>query len=258
MILEFVDSHTHLDVPDFDGDREEVIARAKAVGVTRIVTIGPSNGIESSRAAIKLANSHDGIWASVGIHPHDVAKPYEISELQKLSQEPKVVAFGEIGLDFYRNWSPFDLQEEHFRLQLELAKRIKKPLIIHSREAGLKCLEILKEYHVEDLGGVFHCYSEDAEFAKKLRDINFLISIPGSLTFKKAYKLQEAAKETPLEQLMLETDAPFLAPVPYRGKRCESSFLIETAKCLAAIKGISLKEVAETTTANAIRFFGLE
>lgn len=254
-MIELCDSHAHLDSREFDNDREQVIARAREAGVTRILAVGPSDGIESSRRAVALARSHEGISASVGIHPHDVARPFSYDELRELARDEKVVAFGEIGLDFYRDWSPFDLQEEHFRRQIELALEIKKPLIIHSREAGEKCLAVLKEYGAAKLGGVFHCYSEDAAFARKLADMNFLISFPGSLTFKNAHSTRDAAKAIPLDQILIETDAPFLAPVPYRGKRCESAFVLETAKVLAQVKGLSLEDVAAATTKNAMALF---
>ncbi len=255
--MELFDSHTHLDHADYDDDRDVMIARAQAAGVTRMISVGPSDGIASSERAIALAKTHDRIWATVGIHPHDVAKEFTYDALLILAQEEKVVAIGETGLDFYRDWSPFDLQEKHFRLHIELAQEVKKPLIIHSREAGPQCLKILKSMQANLLGGVFHCYSEDAAFAKELVEMNFLVSFPGSLTFKNAHALRETAKAIPLEQILIETDAPFMAPVPYRGKRCESAFLVETAKTLAAIKGLSLEEVAAATTANAMRVFRL-
>ena len=253
--MEFFDSHTHLDHPDFDADREETISRAKSAGVTRMITVGPSDGIASSHRAVALARKHEGIWATAGIHPHDVAGEFSYDELRSLAGEPEVVAFGEIGLDFYRDWSPFDLQEKHFHLQLELAVEIGKPLIIHSRNAGEQCLRILAEHHAERLGGVFHCFSEDAVFAGKLADLNFLVSFPGSLTFRNAHAIRKAAEEIPLDQILIETDAPFLAPVPYRGKRCESSFIRETAMVLAQIRGISLEEAASATTENAMKLF---
>ncbi len=256
-MLELCDSHAHIDSREFDTDREEVIARARDTGVTRIIAVGPSDGIESSRRAAALARTHEGIWAAVGIHPHDVAGAFSCDELRELAMDEKVVALGETGLDFYRDWSPFDLQEKHFRRQIELALEIKKPLIIHSRQAGEKCLAILKEHHAENVGGVFHCYSEDAAFARKLADINFLVSFPGAITFKNARSTREAAKAIPLDQILIETDAPFLAPAPYRGKRCESAFILETAKTLAQVKGLPLEEVAAETTKNAVKLFRL-
>lgn len=255
--MEFFDSHTHIDHVDFDNDREEVILRAKSLGVTRMLTVGPSDGIDSSRRAVAIANSHEGIWASIGIHPHDVEKDFTYDALRALASNEKVVAIGESGLDYFRDWSPFDKQEEHFRLHIELALEIKKPLIIHSREAASQCLKILKSMHADLIGGVFHCYSEDADFAKELASMNFLVSFPGSLTFKNAQALRETASKIPIEQILIETDAPFLSPVPHRGKRCESAYVVETAKCLSQIKGVPLEYIAELTTTNAIRLFGI-
>lgn len=255
--MELFDSHTHLDHRDFDEDREEMIARARAAGVTRMLCVGPSDGIESSRRAVNLAETHEGVWASVGIHPHDCNRPFEYSELETLAKHPKVVAFGEIGLDFYRDWCPFDIQEKHFHLQLDLALSIGKPLIIHSRNAGEKCLEILEDRGAEAVGGVFHCYSEDAEFAERIGKMGFLVSFPGSLTFKNAEGLRDVARKLPLDRILIETDAPFLAPVPHRGKRCESAWLLETAKTLASLKGLPIEKVAEITTMNAVRLFRL-
>lgn len=253
--MEFFDSHCHLDHVEFDDDRDAMIARAKAAGVTRMLTIGPSDGIESSRRAIALARQHDGVWATAGIHPHDVARDFSFDELRALAQEPEVVAVGEIGLDFYRDWSPYDLQEKFFRLQIELALEVKKPLIIHSRSAGAQCIQILREHHAEDAGGVFHCYAEDAAFARELRDLNFSVSFPGSLTFKNAAALREIAAAIPIDQILIETDAPFMAPVPHRGKRCESAYLPKVAEQLAALKGLSVEEVAAQTTRNAMKRF---
>ncbi len=174
-----------------------------------------------------------------------------------LSQNKRVRAIGETGLDFYRDWSPKKDQERWFRLQIEIAHERKLPLIIHSREAGKECLEILKEMEAEKIGGVFHCYGEDAHFAEKLRAMNFLISFPGIITFPKATNVHEAARDIPLEQIMVETDAPYLAPVPYRGKRCESAYVRHTAERLAEIKKVTFEEVARITTENALRFYGI-
>ena len=257
MSLELCDSHTHLDAPEFAEDCEEVIARARTSGVSRIISIGSGYGLESARRTVQLAENHHGMWAAVGVHPHEVETPYSLDELRDLGKHEKVVAIGEIGLDVFRNRSPFDLQEKHFRIQVELAKDLKKPLSIHSREAGAKVLKILKELHAEEAGGVFHCYAEDADFAKELADMNFAVSFTGAITFKNADKTREIAKAIPLGQILIETDAPYLTPVPNRGKRCESSMLVLTAEALAKIKGLSFEEVAETTTQNAIRDFNL-
>ncbi len=257
MLPEITDSHTHLDATAFDLDREDVIERARQAGVTRIITIGSGGGFASASNAIALAQQYPWIWASAGVHPHDAAEPFDIARLEQSAINPRVVAIGETGLDFFRDWSPRDMQERWFRAQIELALRLNKPLIIHSREAGILCLEILQELHAEKVGGVFHCYAENAAFAKTLRGLNFLVSFPGTVTFKKADKLRETVSAIALDQIMLETDAPFMAPEPHRGKRCESAFVVETAKMVAKIKGVSLEELAQVTTENAKRLFRL-
>jgi len=250
-----VDSHTHLDAEAFNEDRDAVIERAVNAGVTRLITIGAGRGIDSARAAVALAANNAHIWATVGIHPHDTGADLALPEIETLASHPRVVAIGETGLDFFRDWAPVDKQHRYFEKQIELALRVKKPLIIHSRDAGSQCLEILQRLGAAQVGGVFHCYSEDAAFAQTLRTMNFLVSFPGALTFKKSTATREICKNIPLDQIMVETDAPYLAPEPYRGKRCESSFVVETARCLATVHGIPFEEVARITTANALRLF---
>lgn len=255
MALELLDSHTHLDSEAFDIDREACIERARANGITRILTVGAGRGLASTRGAIALAESYDWIWASAGIHPHDAGQDLDISDLKKLAEHPKVVAIGETGLDFFKNLAPIDKQYEYFELQIELALAVKKPLIIHSRQAGEECLKLLETKNASAVGGVFHCYAEQAAFAERLRAIGFLVSFPGTLTFKKAEALRTVCKAIPLEQMMVETDAPFMAPEPHRGKRCEPAFVLETARCLATLKGLPLEEVAAITTSNALKLF---
>jgi TatD DNase family protein len=254
---QLIDTHAHLHGVEFDNDREQVIERAVENGVTRIVTVGVENGLSSARKAILLAEKYDFIWATVGIHPHDAKDGFDYSKLRELALHPRCVAIGETGLDFYRNLSPVDAQEQIFRKQIELALEVEKPLVIHCREAGPACLEILQDYDLKSIGGVFHCYAEDEYFAQKLFTMGFFVSIPGTVTFKKAFQVKKTAQALPLDQLLLETDAPYLAPEPYRGKRCESSFLLETAKAIAALKNIELAHLANTTTQNAIKLFGI-
>jgi len=253
--MDIIDSHTHLDREEFDGDRAACIERARAAGVTRMVSIGTGDGLAGARRAIALAEQHDFIWASAGIHPHDAAHDIDSELLEKLASHPKVVAIGETGLDFYRDWAPTSLQYARFEMQIEVAKRAKKPLIIHSRQAGEECLRVLKDKNGRDVGGVFHCFAEDAAFAKRLKEIGFYVSFPGVITFKKADEVRDVCRAIPLDQILVETDAPFLAPEPYRGKRCEPAFTVETTRRLAAIKGLSIEEVAAITTANALRLF---
>jgi len=257
MALEIIDTHCHLDHEPFDVDRDACIERAVQAGVTRMITIGTGKGLTGAHRALALAERYPMIWASVGVHPHSAGETFEPAELERLAQHPRVVAIGETGLDFYRDWSPVDKQYEVFRLQIELAKKVKKPLIIHSRNAGAECLRMLVENNAREVGGVLHCFSEDVSFASRLREINFLVSFPGQLTFKKAEELRAICKEIPLEQIMVETDSPFLAPEPLRGQRCEPAFVVETARKLASIKGLSLEQVAEITTRNALTLFSV-
>lgn len=258
-MLEVIDSHTHLDSPDLAPEQDAVVQRALTAGVTRMITIGASGVLASAYRAVELAALYPSVWATVGVHPHDAGGAFTKEELIKLAVSPKVVGIGETGLDFFRDWSPKDKQYAAFVTQIEVALEVNKPLVIHSREAGEECLKTLREHGAEKVGGVFHCYAENAEFAKRLREINFLVSFPGPLTFKKAHELREICAAIPLDQIMVETDAPYMAPEPHRGKRCEPAFVVETLKALASVKGISIEEAAHATTENAKRLFkGLE
>lgn len=254
-MIELIDSHVHLDAEQYADDLDAVIERAQAAGITKLVTIGSSDDLHSARRAIAIAEKYEFIWATVGVHPHSAACEADINELRELALHPKVVAIGETGLDFFRDWSPVDKQYLWFESQINLALEVNKPLIIHSREAGEKCLRLLQEKGAQAVGGVFHCFSESWQFAERLRDINFLVSFPGNVTFKKAVEMQEAARNIPLEQIMIETDGPYLAPEPYRGKRCESAFMIETALFLARLRNIPIEKFADTVTANTKHFF---
>jgi TatD DNase family protein len=252
---QFIDTHIHLDFEEYDPDRPEVIDKAYSLGVTKIITIGSSKGFDSAERAKELSEKYGNLWFTAGIHPHAAETEFIPEQLLKYCSHPKHVAVGEAGLDFFRDWSPKELQYKWFKVQVELALQVKKPLIIHSREAGEECLQILKEFHAERVGGVFHCFSEDVAFAKKLLDINFLVSFPGSLTFKKNTRAREIINTIPLEQIMLETDGPYMAPEPFRGKRSDSSHVIEVAKVIAEVKSLPLNEVARITTMNAQRLF---
>ena len=268
-----IDSHAHLDQECFAVDLEDVITRAHNAGVTRLVTIGAGgghdeehpNGLGSAHRAINLVKKFPSIFAAVGVHPHDAGgaadHPSYRTTLLDLAAHPKVVAIGEIGLDFFRDWSPIEAQRKVFREQIFVALEVKKPLIIHSRntqglnDAGQECLATLRALGAEKIGGVFHCFSESAEFARELRDINFKVSFPGSLTFRKASLLREIAKEIPIEQILVETDAPYMAPEPYRGKRCESMYVNEVALVLSEIKGIPYEECCRIVTKNTLDLF---
>ena len=251
-----IDSHAHLEMREFDSDREEVIKRSGEAGVDFIITVGIN--LEFSLKAINLAQKHENIYAAIGVHPHDVANADNSTydALKELARRQKVVAYGEIGLDFFRNLSPQEKQLEAFGRQLELAQELNLPVIIHDREAHKQSIEIVKSSSVRR--GVFHCFSGDYEMAKKCIDLGFYISIPGVVTFDKSKTLQEVAQRVPLANLLLETDCPYLAPVPHRGKRNEPSYVIHTAKKVAEIKKVSWEEVAEVTACNTMNLFGIK
>lgn len=255
--MDLVDTHCHLTSLEHDS-LEHILERATSAAVTRMVTIGASDELRSAADAVELAERYPFVWASVGIHPHDAGKTREVESLAPLAIHPKVVAIGETGLDFFRDWAPPDAQYDLFERTIAFAREHRKPLIIHSRAAGEQCYETLSRCGARDVGGVFHCYAENTEFAKRLIDLNFLVSFPGSLTFKSAHELREIAKAIPLERIMLETDAPYMAPEPFRGKPSEPAHVRTIAERLALVKGISVEEVAATTTATAMAFFALE
>jgi TatD DNase family protein len=244
-------------MPEFGSDLEEVVQRAKFSGVEYIFTVGTER--KDWRQALDIAHSYPFIFAILGVHPHNAREieDQDYSVLTDLCRDEKVKALGEIGLDFYRNLSPRDVQMLRFREQIGLARDLRLPIVIHDREAHQETLEILKSEKAETLGGIIHCFSGDNRMAKECIDMGFYISIPGSVTFKNAERFQEIVRELPLDHLLVETDAPFLAPVPFRGKRNEPSYVRYTAQKIAEIKKISLEEVAEATTRNALRAFRL-
>jgi|SRR5664280_2002394 len=250
-----IDSHAHLEMKEFDSDREEVIKRAGEAGVDFIITVGTNLAL--SRKAVDLAQKHENIYATIGVHPHDAAKiDKNICEsLKELAHRQKIVAYGEIGLDFFRNISSQEKQIEVFGLQLELAQELNLPVIIHDREAHEQTLKMVKASSVRR--GAFHCFSGDYAMAKQCIDLGFYISIPGVVTFDKAKTIQDVAERMPLSSLLLETDAPYLAPVPHRGKRNEPSFIIHTAKKVAEIKKVPWEEVAQVTAFNTMNLFGI-
>lgn len=251
------DSHAHLDGERFDKDRDKVVERAKASGISYIMN--PGADFESSVKAVELASKYDMIYAAVGVHPHDTKDMDDIMlELIKgLAKKPKVMAIGEIGLDFYYDNSPRDVQKEWFRKQIRLAKNVNLPIIIHDREANNEVMNILKEEKAFDNGVLMHCYSGSAQLARQYIKLGAYISIAGPLTFKNARKAVEVVKTIPIEYLMVETDSPYLTPEPYRGKRNESSYVKYVAEKIAQIKEISFEEVAEKTTENAKKYFGI-
>jgi TatD DNase family protein len=249
------DTHAHLDMNDYDTDRPQVIERALAQGVEGIITIGI--GLESSRKALALAKTYKNIWATVGVHPHDAAsfQPEFLPRLAELAQDKLVVAIGEIGLDFYRNLSPREKQKEVFRSLIQLAQTVSMPAVIHDREAHEEVLTILREEKAGEIGGVFHCFSGDWEMAKKCLDLNFFLSITGAITYKKGSVLEDVVRRAPMEALLLETDAPFLSPHPFRGKRNEPAYVVHTAEHVAGIRGMALEDLSRVVLQNTRRAF---
>lgn len=252
-----IDSHAHLDMSDFVNDFSEVLERAEEQGVNTIINVGIDES--SSRAAVLLADKYSQIYAAVGVHPHDAKNASEdiFPVLAQLALHPKVVAIGEMGLDYYRNLSPRLVQQKIFRQQIELSKELKKPVIIHDRDAHADTLKILKEHGAGRFGGVMHCYSGSWELAKEYLKMGFYISFAGPVTYGNARKLHEVARKMPLDRILVETDCPFLTPVPYRGKRNEPSYVIKTAEKIAQLKGINFVELAKHTTENTREVFGI-
>lgn len=262
----FVDSHAHLEGPRFDPDRDEVIARARENGIRTIVAIGTGDGPGTLDCAVKIADKYDSIYATVGIHPHEVklAAESDFHELETLAKNPKVIAWGEIGLDYFYDHSPRELQQQAFIKQMELAKAAKLPIVIHCRptdnsdNAWEDCLQLIQErWSPSGLGGVLHCFTSTWTHAKRALDMGFMISFAGNVTFPKAQQIRDSAKEVPLDRMFIETDSPFLAPVPHRGKRNEPSFVKETARQLGELRGLTAEEIGRQTSQNFYRFFSL-
>lgn len=256
-MMEFIDSHVHLTDKQFAEDLPQVLERARAAGVNKMVNIGYD--LKSSRDGVTLAEREDGVFAVVGIHPHDaITCTLEVlEELERLAKNPRVVALGEMGLDYYRDLSPRDVQKDAFREQLRLAKKLNKPVVIHDRDAHQDVMGILKEEKVAEIGGVMHCYSGSWEMAREAMKMKLYISIAGPVTFNNARRLQDIAKLVPLNRLLIETDCPYLAPEPYRGKRNEPSYVVKVAEMIADLKGITLESLVTATTYNAERLFGI-
>ncbi len=254
----FTDSHAHIDGPEFDADRGEVIERAHAAGVQTILNVGtgdPHSGV--FERALELGRNNASIYSATGVHPHD-ARFYDDhveSLIKKLLAGERVVAWGEIGLDFHYDNSPRDVQMDAFRRQLRAARECDVPVIIHTREAEAETIEILRtEYAGAERRGVFHCFTGSKELAQQALELDFLISFSGIVTFRKAEDLREIARQVPLENLLIETDCPYLAPVPHRGNRNEPAYVVEVARCIAELRGLQIEEVAQATTENFKRF----
>jgi TatD DNase family protein len=257
----FTDSHAHIDGPEFDADRDAVIERARAAGVTTILNVGtgdPHSGV--FERAIDLSRKHPWLYTAIGTHPHD-ARFYDDAAEQKtrqlLQSSERAVAWGEIGLDFHYDNSPRDVQIDVFKRQLRAARNCDLPVIIHTREAEVETIEVLKtDYHGAERRGVFHCFTGSRDLAMRALELGFMISFSGIVTFRKAEELRDVAKEVPLDRLLIETDCPFLAPIPHRGKRNEPAYVVEVAGCIAELRGLDLEQVASMTTRNFTRLFG--
>ena len=248
-----IDTHAHLDFPNFDEDREKVIERARRGGVGKIINIGTN--FEASRKSIALAEKHQNVFAAVSLHPIDVEKEeFEREIWLKLAQHPKVVAVGETGFDFYHHSSK-EKQEEIFRELIEIARKVEKPLVLHSRESDTKMLEVLKKVELPPKPGVIHCFDRNWQTAKEFLNLGFLISYTGNITYKKT-EVQSVLK-TPLEKIMVETDCPFLTPNPFRGRRNEPLYVKYVAQKISELKGESFEKVAEATTRNAQALFSI-
>jgi TatD DNase family protein len=258
--MELIDSHAHIDFPQFAEDRDAMLERARAAGVITLLAIGSGPGPEKLDAAIPFAEQHDWIYATVGTHPHEAKEltPAHLERLAELAKHPRVIAYGEIGLDYFYDHSPRDVQQGVFREQMELAANAKLPIIIHCRDAWADCMDSLEQnWRPTGFGGILHCFTSTLEDAKRGLDMGFLISFAGNSTYPKAQNLRDVAKALPLEKLLIETDSPFLASQPYRGKRNEPAYVGEVAKAIASVRNLAPEEVALATAANFRRFFGL-
>jgi TatD DNase family protein len=251
-----IDTHCHLD-SKYAQDADAVLQRATEAGVVAFVCVGVG-GADAATEAVALASRQPNVVATVGVHPHDAAAstPELEALLETLGATERVVAIGEIGLDYHYDHSPRAVQSEVFRRYIALAKALKKPIVVHTRSAAEDTLSILREENARDVGGIIHCFSEDRAFAERALDMNFDLSFSGILTFKTAHQIQEAARTAPRERILVETDSPYLAPVPKRGKRCEPAFVVHTARFLAELRGSSFEEIAALTSENACRRLG--
>lgn len=258
--LEIVDTHCHLDFDDYAGELPDVLLRARAAGVRAFICIGSGNDISSARGAVALSESEPDIWAAVGIHPHDAAsmKEADWQELEALGARPRVVALGETGLDYHYNLSPAEDQQRAYRRFIRLAHQLRRPIVSHIRDAHQDAQQILREERAQETGGVIHCFTGGVDEARAYLDLGQMLSFSGILTFKNAEAIREAARFAPLDRILIETDSPYLAPIPYRGKRNEPAYMIETLKLLAELKAVDVEKAAQATTVNALRLFCLE
>jgi len=256
--MRLFDTHAHLHFPDYGDDLEAVLDRAHAAGVCGMVTIGTDR--ETNRAVVAMARRLPDVWATVGIHPHDAEEATEadFAEMERLArEEPKVVGFGEMGLDFFRNLSPPQTQRQVFRRQIAIARAVGKPLVIHCRDAHEDTLALLAEERAGEIGGVMHCFSGDVAIARRCLDLGLFISLAGPVTYKNARALPEVARFVPEDRLVVETDCPYLPPTPHRGKRNEPSYVGLTASFVAELRKTDPEALSQTLTANAAKLFGI-
>lgn len=251
------DTHTHINIDEFDEDRQAVIDRAGAAGVGRMLVVGFDR--DTIDRALQLLDTYDFLYGAVGWHPVDAidATEEDFRRIEELASHPKIVAIGEMGLDYHWDKSPADVQKEVFKRQIDIAKRVGMPIIIHNREATDDILAVLEEKNAAEVGGIMHCFSADIETAQKCLDMNFYISFGGPVTFKNATLPKEVARFVPLERLLVETDCPFLSPHPYRGKRNEPARVALIAEKIAALRNVTTDELAQTTSDNARHLFGI-
>lgn len=257
--MDLVDSHCHLADARLRGDAGGIIARARIAGVRTIISVGAIGPVETDRLAVELAECNRDVYAVVGVHPHDASacSDMRIAELRELAASPKVVAIGESGLDFHYMHSPQQAQEDSLRRHLALAAELDKPIVIHCRDAEERLATIVRETGMPPRGGVIHCFTGNAASARAFLALGFYISFSGILTFRNAAQVREAALLVPLERMMVETDAPYLAPEPHRGKRNEPAYVLHTLEVLARIRGVHTDVLAQATTQNSRRLFGL-
>lgn len=272
----FTDSHAHLEGKRYDADRDDVLKRAKASGVNAYLAVGNGEGPSTADCGIRLAEKYNGqpgypeIWASVGIHPHEasLANDAAYARLAEWAKHPRILAWGEIGLDYFYDHSPRDVQKAVFRHQMELAQAAKLPIIIHCRPADPNkdnsnnawddCFSLIKEYWAPTgLGGILHCFTGSVEHARRGLDLGFLISFAGNVTFPKAQNIRDAAQIVPLDRMLIETDSPYLAPIPHRGQRNEPAYVVETARQIADLRGATAEAIGDQTSANFQEFFKL-
>lgn len=254
----FVDSHAHLD--SFEAELPEVLDRAEKAGLTHLITIGASDGLGPNHRAVEIAAAHPHVFAVVGVHPHDAKLVDEaaLKEIETLAAHEKVVAIGETGLDYHYDHSPREKQVEAFRDFLRLARKLKKPIVVHTREADEETVKILREERAASIGGIIHCFTGGDLLADAAIDLGFYVSFSGVITFRNADPLRAIAKRLPKDRVLLETDCPYLAPIPHRGKRNEPSFVVHTAEKLAELWELPLADVQRITGENALRAFGIE